>query len=56
MERVDDWTSKVRQGIQERCNLTQLLDFDAMPKIFITEDFIDEIYYPRVRTYYRVQY
>ena len=48
MERVDDWPAKVRQGIAERCNLTHL-DFDAMPKILITEDFMQDGFFQRVR-------
>ena len=52
MENVLDWREKVRQGIRDRCKLKaiadQELDFKAMPKIFITDNFIDDMVYPRV--------
>ena len=47
MEGVGSWRDKVREGIKKRCGLPNL-EWEKMPKVFVTQRFIRDKVYPKV--------
>ena len=49
-DKVHDWKSKVRSAIEAQCGLGPDIQWDSLPRIFVTPANIAEDQFPRVRT------